>query len=256
MTRIFDTYAHYYDLLYRDKDYAGEAAYVNSFIRKHSPKASQILELGCGTGGHAVQFAQMGYAVHGVDLSSSMLTRANERKAALAPDISNRLSFDEGDARTLRTGKTYDVVLALFHVMSYQTSNSDLHAAFETAFEHLAPGGVFLFDFWYGPAVLTEKPEVRLKRLEDEKIKVFRVAEPVLTASDSTVDVNYTMFVHDKKGGQIEQFSESHKMRYFFLSEMENYLTGRFSHPGFFEWMTEHPLSTSTWSGFTCALRA
>ena len=53
MNPAFDTYARYYDLLYRDKDYAGEAAYVASHIRQHAPEAARILELGCGTGAHA-----------------------------------------------------------------------------------------------------------------------------------------------------------------------------------------------------------
>lgn len=256
MKGIFDAYAHYYDLLYRDKDYAGEAAYVNSFIRKYSTHASRILELGCGTGGHAEQLARMGHIVHGVDMSPSMLARAETRKAGLPPEIAGKLSFSQGDARTIRTGETYDVTIALFHVMSYQASNDDLGATFETAYAHLAPGGVFLFDFWYGPAVLTEKPEVRVKRLEDGASRITRIAEPELKENDSTVDVNYTLFIQNKSDGQIEQFSESHRMRYLFLTELENYFAGRFSHPVFFEWMTEHPLSANAWSGFACSRRA
>lgn len=52
-TPIFNTYAAYYDLLYRDKDYVGEAAYVHDLIQHHAPGAQEVLELGSGTGGHA-----------------------------------------------------------------------------------------------------------------------------------------------------------------------------------------------------------
>ena len=47
------------------------------------------------------------------------------------------------------------------------STNADLLAAFATAREHLNPGGVFIFDCWYGPAVLAERPSVRIKRMED-----------------------------------------------------------------------------------------
>ena len=70
---VFDGYARYYDLLYRDKDYAAEARHVHDIIQRHSPGAHSILELGCGTGAHAIHLATMGYAIHGVDRSHEML---------------------------------------------------------------------------------------------------------------------------------------------------------------------------------------
>ena len=56
----------------------------------------------------------------------------------------------------------------------------NLLSAFEVAKNHLNENGIFIFDFWYGPAVLTDLPSARVKRLENEDIKVTRVAEPVL----------------------------------------------------------------------------
>lgn len=256
MSGIFDAYATYYDLLYRDKDYAAEAEYVVSHIRRNAPGAKQILELGCGTGGHAIHLAQMGYIVHGVDLSDEMISRALLRKSALPPDVAARLSFSKGDARAVRTYETYDVVISLFHAMSYQTSNADLAAAFETAWTHLLSGGLFLFDYRYGPAVLTEKPEVRVKRLENEHIEVTRIAEPFLNTGESTVRVDYTLFVKEKANGKIEQTNESHHLRYLFLTELQDYFAERFVTRESVEWMTENPLSESTWSAFICATRS
>ena len=42
-----------------------------------------------------------------------------------------------------------------------------------TARSLVAPGGIFIFDFWYGPAVLADPPAVRIKRLENERMKVL-----------------------------------------------------------------------------------
>lgn len=246
---VFNAYARYYDLLYRDKDYSAEAEYVASHIRGHAPKAGRILELGCGTGAHAEHLVRMGYTVHGVDMSEEMLARAEARKAALPADVAARLSFSLGDVRSVRTSETYDAVISLFHVMSYQSTNADLAAAFETAATHLSPGGVFLFDFWYGPAVLTQRPDTRIKRLENSEIKVTRIAESVLNVNENLVDVNYTVFIENKSVGGNDQLNEMHRMRYFFLPELELYRGCFWKELVSEVWLSGGSLSENSWSG-------
>ena len=252
---VFNAYASYYDLLYRDKDYAAEAEYVVSHIREYTPQAKRILELGCGTGAHAEHLARMGYTVHGVDMSKEMLARAEVRKAALPAGVASRLSFSLGDVRSVRTEQIYDVVISLFHVMSYQTSNADLNATYETAAIHLASEGLLLFDYWYGPAVLIQKPEIRVRRLENDEIKVTRIAEPVMHINDNVVAVNYTVFIEVKETGQVEQITETHRMRYLFPPELHCYGTGTFRESGSYAWMTNKPLNADTWGGFQLLVR-
>ena len=250
MKGVFDSYAHYYDLLYRDKDYAGESAYVASHLKRHAPSAARILELGCGTAAHAEHLARLGYTVHGVDQSETMLARAAERKSSLSPEVAARLSFGSGDARSVRTGEQYDAVVALFHVMSYQTTNADLQSAFATAAAHLRPGGLFLFDFWYGPAVLEQRPEVRVKKLEDERIKVTRIAEPVVREDEDVVDVNYTVFIEEKRTKKVRQVRETHRMRYLFLPELALLRSAAFEERAIRAWMSEDAPWPQSWSAF------
>jgi len=119
---VFNKYARYYDLLYRDKDYAEEANFIRCLIQKHAPNAKSILELGCGTGKHAELLSKMGYKILGIDMSCEMLEAANRRLGDLKENQAARLSFDCGDIRTYRTERCFDVVVSLFHVMSYQTT--------------------------------------------------------------------------------------------------------------------------------------
>jgi len=218
---VFGNYSRYYDLLYRDKDYRAEAAYVRDHIRRHDPHARSILELGCGTGAHAQHLAAFGFEVHGVDLSQTMLERAFLKNDTLPPDVSGRVAFSQGDVRAVRLDRKFDSVVSLFHVMSYQIATSDLLAAFVTAKHHLSQGGIFIFDCWYGPAVLTCRPSVRVKRLEDDAISVIRIAEPVMHPNDNVVDVNYSITIRDKASGRVEELKETHCMRYLFRPEVE-----------------------------------
>jgi SAM-dependent methyltransferase len=253
---VFDHYARYYDLLYKDKDYVGEARFVHEQLLKYGCHAECLLELGCGTGKHAVEFAKLGWSVTGYDFSEIMVEQARFRIDEQRPEIAGKLKYNVGDVRTIRDGKTYDAVVSLFHVMSYQTTNKDLQEAFATAAAHLEPGGLFLFDFWYGPAVLSDPPVVRVKRLEDERIQVTRLAEPKCNVNKNQVTVNYQVFIKDKETSNYSEICESHPMRYLFLPEMELLLNRtNFQLRVSGAWSSALPLSSQTWYGWLAAVK-
>jgi SAM-dependent methyltransferase len=256
VSEVFDSYARYYDLLYRDKDYAAEVEYIVGKIREYCPSGARILELGCGTGLHAEYLARQGFQVDGIDMSIEMLARANSRKAALSPELSARLSFSQGDVRSVRTNKKYDVVISLFHVMSYQTSNVDLAAAFTTAAAHLSVDGVFMFDYWYGPAVLLQRPEARIKHLSDEQIDVVRTAEPTLRLEENIVDVNYSVNIKVKATGEVREITELHSMRYLFLPEISLFSDSKDWHDCVSTaWMKDASPISDDWAGFSVMRR-
>ena len=213
---VFDAYARYYDLLYRDKDYAGEARFVLERLEAHGPCPESLLDLGCGTGAHCRRFLERVPQVHGLDRSRGMIERA---LAGSAPDAAWP-RYHLGDVRQARLGFSLDAVVSLFHVASYQTTNADLEAMLATARAHLRPGGLFLFDFWYGPAVLSAPPAVRIRRVEDQATRVTRISEPRLDHRACTVEVAYRLFVSDKASGRVEELTESHLMRYLFEPEL------------------------------------
>ncbi len=245
---IFGEYARYYNLLYRDKDYVREAQFIHQLVQTYAPNASSILDLGCGTGTHAILLAQEGYQVHGVDLSADMLQQANEQRTQLPTKLQSRLHFTQGDIRQVCLNQTFDVVLSLFHVISYQITNKDLLAAFETVKQHLKPGGIFIFDVWYGPAVLTDRPTVRVKRLENEEIQVTRIAEPTLYPNENWVDINYQVFIRDKQNHCVEELQETHRMRYLFNPELA-YLFAQFNLKLIEsrEWLVQKEPGLDTW---------
>lgn len=242
---VFDGYADYYDLLYEDKDYDKEAKYIDGLIKKYHPNAKSILDLGCGTGKHASLLAQMRYEkVHGVDMSYKMLEKAYERGKQ-----QKNLSFFHKNIQDFSLNEKYDVVTALFHVMSYQTIDKDIENVFLSVKQHLNKDGIFIFDCWYGPAVLSELPEVRLKRFENNKINVLRIAEPILMENDDLVDVFYNIIIKNKNNGEIKILKEKHRMRYLFKNNILRIIGGLgFNYINSFEFLGENSISKKTWN--------
>lgn len=241
----FGLYSQYYDLLYQDKDYATEVDYLCGLLQKYSTDLPRrILELGSGTGIHAELMARRGFALHGVELSASMLELARQREKA----GKNEVQFFQGDARNYRAGRQFDAVVSLFHVLSYQVLDNDLKSMLETAAVHLSRDGLFVFDFWYGPAVLWQRPSVRVKCLENDIVSVVRIAEPLLHDEDNVVDVNYTIFAQDQRSGHIEKVQETHSVRYLFLNELDGFLElAGFARVVAEEWLSGLSPSKETW---------
>jgi predicted TPR repeat methyltransferase len=214
---VFDEYAKYYDLLYTEKDYGAECDFIEELF-SHFQTASihEILDLGCGTGGHAIPLAERGYSLLGVDLSETMLEKAVKKAAKSPVDV----EFLRSDIRELSLDRQFDAVLAMFAVMSYQTENDDLLSVFHTARRHLKSGGLFIFDSWFGPAVLHLKPSDREITISVGDQVVRRTAHPTLDIASNTVRVDYSLTQRDKKEEEAT-ISESHLMRYLFEPEIK-----------------------------------
>ena len=164
-------------------------------------------------------------------------------------DVFDKIKLSHGDIRTIRLEKQFDAVISLFHVMSYQPENEDLNKVFQNAKIHLKSGGIFLFDCWYGPGVLTDRPTIRIKRLQDDKLMITRIAEPVMYVNENRVDVNYQVFIKDKNSGAVEEINECHKMRYLFTPEIkEFFLKAGMNMIGCYEFMTYKQTSYNTWN--------
>jgi len=150
-----------------------------------------------------------------------MVSFAQNADCSVSADAVGSFTCEVGDICTTNLGRTFDAVISLFHVMSYQTTNQALQAAFRVAADHLSPGGQFLFDVWHGPAVLAQGPSKRIKEVISERYRVKRTARPELDTNSSTVKVFYQMDCEDRLSGEIIQFSEEHVMRYLFPTEVD-----------------------------------
>lgn len=218
MTSVFGaSYAGAYDAIYRDKDYEGEISAIERNLKAcGSSLGHRVLDLGCGTGRHCEVLARRGHAATGVERSPQMLELAQSRRAG----ADGSLQFVLGDVRDARVGTTFDTVLMMFAVLGYQQSNADALAAIQTARAHLQPGGMFVFDVWWGPGVLRDPPGERVRTFEDKGDRVLRAATGKLDARQQLCTVSYRL-LRLRGDRVVEEITEDHVMRFFFPRELE-----------------------------------
>ena len=215
-------YAGAYDHLYRDKEYREECELIDRLFRTYADGTIRsVLDLGCGTGNHAIPLAEMGFSVVGVDRSTSMLQSA--RKKAAGQPIDGNAKFYEGDIRRFATQQSFDASLMMFAVLGYQLENDDVLAALRTARKHTRLGGLFLFDVWHGPAVLRQGPSDRVKSIPTEKGQILRLASGQLDIQHHLCKVSYHLWrlEGDRLAGETE---ETHLMRFYFPLELNLFL--------------------------------
>ena len=248
-------YADIYDALYHDKNYVAEARFALEQIRKIvSAPDPRILDLGCGTGLHAVALAEQGIRVTGIDRSPDMLAAAERRRGSLPQNVQDRLEYRVGDIRAIDLGIRFDAVISLFHVLSYMADNRDLDAALTTVRRHLKSGGAFLCDFWNGPAVLQQPPRRRDKMVISNGRRILRRTHPDWDAARGVVHIKYDLEVTDLATGVCTHGSEQHVMRYLFLDKLRSQLAlAGLEVVDCGEWLTHRPPSETTFGVYLLA---
>jgi len=205
----FEEYSNYYDNFYKDKDYDKEVEFLEVVIKKYSSiEVEDILSLGCGTATHDALLAKKGFKITGIDKSEEMLEIAKEKTRNLPIEL--KLS----DVSNFYLDKKFDFAMAMFNVVGYQIENNSMEGMLKSTSNSLKEGGLFVFDCWYGPAVLKDRPFDKDKEIEG----VIRKTKQKLDIENNLLNINFQVF----KGEKI--LEEDHKMRFWTLPELKYFL--------------------------------
>ncbi len=139
----YTAFARVYDRWCADLDPARWGRYNVALARRHGFTGGRVLDLGCGTGLSTRPWVPVAEAVTGVDRSPAML-----RLARLLRERAHNVRFLQADitAPGLFRGESFEVVLANYDVVNYQTRERSLLRLFRNARRLLTPAGCFLFD--------------------------------------------------------------------------------------------------------------
>ena len=245
-------YSAIYDMLYEKKDYEAECDFLEGIFKKHGLNVKSILDLGCGTGGHLIPLIKRGYEVTGIDRSAHMLRSLRKKTEKLGLGC----ELVDSDICSLDLGVEFDVVISMFAVMSYQTTNEKLSAACMSAHKHLRSSGAFIFDGWNGLAVLNKPPKNVTKRMKTEGGGIIRDTEPVLDLMSHVCETKFNFRMTDGEIVELDD-KETHFMRFFFPQEISYFLeVAGFSRINFCPFMdVGGKLDESIWNMTVIALK-
>lgn len=104
---LFENYANSYENESFTQGTQGEVDFIEKELNHNKTKT--VLDVGCGTGRHAVELARRGYTVTGIDLSNDMLNKAR----AKAQEMSLTIDFLKKDARKFNFNGQFDMAIML-----------------------------------------------------------------------------------------------------------------------------------------------
>jgi SAM-dependent methyltransferase len=200
---MYSDLAPWFHLLTHPSDYADEAAFVRRVVDDVAiGDAHTLLELGSG-GGNNASHLKARFDCTLTDVSPEMLT--------LSRTLNPGCEHLEGDMRTLRLGRTFDVVF-VHDAISYLTTEDDLRAAVETAAAHVRPGGVVILT----PDATTEifEPQTDHGGHDGEDGRSLRYLEWTHAATGSTYDVDYLIIARGP-GDEVRVVHDRHALGVF-----------------------------------------
>jgi len=133
-----------YEVVYANRNEEEAIELVDLIERTvESPDNNAILDVGCGRGRHAIEFAKRGFKVTGLDLSA----RAIELARIHAKEAGVDVTFLQGDMRNPVEREGFDGIVNLFTAFGYFEDWADHQKAVDAMVTAVKPGGFVVQDF-------------------------------------------------------------------------------------------------------------
>ncbi|MBQ3490729.1 MAG: class I SAM-dependent methyltransferase [Clostridia bacterium] len=216
MNEQYAVLAAYYDRIMEDIDYEAWCDFYEACFTENGIKPKNILDLACGTGSITVPLAKRGYALTGIDLSSEMLSLAQEK----SDEAKVKIRFSEQNIALFQAGGNFDAIICSFDGINYLTSPKDVQSCFASVAETLSDGGVFIFDIstpYKYENILADNAFVY------EYDDLFLSWQNYFNKKTGLCDFYLTFFVKNEKNSW-QRFDETQKQRKYLPSRLEKML--------------------------------
>jgi SAM-dependent methyltransferase len=205
-----------YDLIYAEKPYPAEAAFVTGLLAEHGVNPGRLLDLACGTGRHAREFGVLGWDVVGIDTNEDLLEAASRNAPSAALMQQDMRELDLGERR-------FDAVTCLFDSLGYLENDAGIVAMLSRAREHLAPGGAIVIEVLHAAALLCHASPTRIGRWRtSDGDQLLRISEVELDLGNDLMRVSYELFEFDSDGSLRDHGRERHVNRYFTAASLRS----------------------------------
>ncbi|MFW9919694.1 MAG: class I SAM-dependent DNA methyltransferase [Candidatus Thorarchaeota archaeon] len=215
----YGKFAEWYDIMYNWYDHSADCDYLEAILQRYSTKkAVTLLDIGCGTGTHALELEKRGYKVSGIDISEGQIARAKE-KSIQSPTI----EYHVADMRQFKLEQKFDASVSFFGSMGYVTGEGEIERALECIHSHLHDGGLFVFEFWNARGVIPNNSS--WLKAEKDDIRVIRLSKSEFNPETNIITIDFDAYVLSKTS-VIDAFTETHTLRVYTPREMKHILEG------------------------------
>jgi SAM-dependent methyltransferase len=135
-----DFVARFYDVVYKQVRGSADQQY---YVQKVLSRKGASLEVGVGTGRVFLEALREGADIYGLDISPEMVDVLRDKLEAR-----HRHRINLCDLVTMDLGRRFDLIIAPFRVLSHVVDTDDQIKALNTVYDHLNPGGLFIFDLY------------------------------------------------------------------------------------------------------------
>ena len=208
-------FSAYYDRITQHKDYRAEIDALVRFIRQEvNDPNPRVLDVGCGTGNHAVLLAAEGYDITAIDLSPDMI------KIAAAKN--SEAKFKSADIAEMPESG-FHFSYSVFNVINCLDTLESLTAFFKEISVRLERGGVFLVESWNPIAIVAAPPEVVERTYEFEDERIVRKVSPAWDFLRQRLDLRYDVNVYGTgaRAEKLKSFTVVHQLVLFTPLEIE-----------------------------------
>jgi len=212
MKQPHDNSAKYYDFVFERRFGAMYSALTQNNLSKIRVLKlnGKILDFGSGTGRISIPLAKAGYEVTAVDCSSEMLEELRRKAQPQNLNIVTQLTLTDV------ISNEFDLAIAIFTVLAYIKTQSELKATFQNIYNSLKPGGLFMFDLenraGYDQICRINNGIVHNK--EDDNVTVN------FQDNDSNLCDYYEQVKGTLPNGEVFNYSESFVIKFWTIDEV------------------------------------
>lgn len=154
----FDT--PYYHLLYKNRNQMEAGNFIEHLVQHLKPsKEALFLDVACGKGRHSKHIHQLGFNVHGIDLSEKSIKEASIFN-------NERLHFEQHDMREVYRSNYFDYAVNLFTSFGYFDDVIDNQKAMDAMAKNLKKDGILVIDFMNAKKVCLNLVEKEIKSVD------------------------------------------------------------------------------------------